>query len=75
MKSSQYARRLRRNLQRDFTESLFTLAADATDTADAAVDATERAVATAVTASAVAQTTTTRVDAAAKVVAAVINRI
>ena len=56
---------------------MFTLAADATDTAVAEVDATERVVVIAVTASAVAQTTTTRVDAAAdtKAVAAVINRI
>ena len=50
---------------------MYTLAADATDTAVAVVDAT------AVTANAAAVITTTRVDAAAdtKAVAAVINRI
>ena len=67
----------RRNSLRDFTESMFTHAADATDTADAAVDATEKVAVMAATETADVVTTTMKADAAVatKVAAAVINRI
>ena len=71
-----FVKLLRRNLQKDSTENMCTLAAAATDTVVAVVDVTEKVDVTAVTANAAVEITTTKEDAAVatRVVAVAINR-